>query len=380
MTLRTRLLSLMLSMGSGGGVTLVALNLNSLVATWLDVALERSENAGRQVQAFMLRRIETRAGAGTSAGAARHAGWRQARLGRASSPRTRFERPAGTDDGAIAIHRGDRRGRRGRHHPRLFEPGPARGGHDRQAGPAAPAGGQSSGRITAILSSRDDYETRVLLGVAGQKTPVFTIQILVSPALLRAAALPDLRNAGIASGVALAVAILLAYWSASLALRPLARISHLLDGMVGGKLPEPSPQAREDRELYAIESKLSLLGERFRDARGRRQPLARQLESVLEKLDAKSAAISRGRSPWPAASPPSTAWTGGWRTNQESAQFHRLALEMLRSQAAAGGVGDCGRNRHSVGGSDAPGSRGSHLPGFQPPGGKWPCWTWTSAS
>jgi len=42
-------------------LTLVALNVNSLAATWLDVALDRSEIAGRQVQAFMLRRIEARA-------------------------------------------------------------------------------------------------------------------------------------------------------------------------------------------------------------------------------------------------------------------------------------------------------------------------------
>src|SRR5664280_2657456 len=61
MTLRARLLSLTLSMVAVVVLTLVALNVNSLVVTWLDVALERSENAGRQVQSFMLRRIEARA-------------------------------------------------------------------------------------------------------------------------------------------------------------------------------------------------------------------------------------------------------------------------------------------------------------------------------
>jgi hypothetical protein len=61
MTLRARLLLLTLSMVAVVVLTLVALNVNSLVATWLDVALERSEIAGREVQAFMLRRIEARA-------------------------------------------------------------------------------------------------------------------------------------------------------------------------------------------------------------------------------------------------------------------------------------------------------------------------------
>ena len=144
------------------------------------------------------------------------------------------------------------------------------------------------GRITAILSSHDDYETRVPLGIAGEKTPVFTVQVLVSPVLLRAATLPDLRNVGIASGVALALAFFLAYWSASLALRPLARISHLIDGIVSGKTLKPSPERREDQELAAIESKLSLLGERFRDAREDASQLRTNLEGVLEKLDANT--------------------------------------------------------------------------------------------
>jgi signal transduction histidine kinase len=144
------------------------------------------------------------------------------------------------------------------------------------------------GRISAILSSRDDYETRMPLGIADQKTPVFIIQILVSPVLLRAATLPELRNVGIVSGVVLALAFFLAYWSASLALRPLARIRHLIDGIVSDKMPAPPSEYREDRELAAIESKLSLLGERFRDAREDASQLRTNLESVLEKLDAKT--------------------------------------------------------------------------------------------
>ena len=109
MTLRARLLSLTLSMVAVVVLTLVALNLNSLVVTWLDVALERSEIAGRQVQSFMLRRIEERAA--EAQGAARYAGRHQAPLVAHRGRGRRSERPARTDDGAIAIHRGDRRRR-----------------------------------------------------------------------------------------------------------------------------------------------------------------------------------------------------------------------------------------------------------------------------
>jgi signal transduction histidine kinase len=283
MTLRTRLLWLTLSMVAVVVLTLVALNLNSLVATWLDVALERSDNAGRQVQSFMLRRIEARTAEAPGAPANAKRAWSRivaedpdlsALLEQTmAQSRSIVEIGVAGEDGIILASSSPvRRGAAmiAKQNLRLL----------REASPV--------GRITAIFSSRDDFETRMLLGIAGQKTPVFAIQILVSPALLRAAALPELRNVGIASGVALALACFLAYWSASLALRPLARISHLLDGIVGGKALEPSLESREDRELSAIESKLSLLGERFRDAREDASHLRANLEAVLAKLDAKT--------------------------------------------------------------------------------------------
>jgi signal transduction histidine kinase len=146
-------------------------------------------------------------------------------------------------------------------------------------------------RTTAILAARDDYETRVLLGIAGQKKPVFAIQILVSPVLLRAATLPELRAIGFGSGIAILVAFALAWWSSTLALRPLARISHLIDDMVGGKAPgTTSPHVDKALELASIENKLSLLGEQFRgareDASQLRVNLKGALEGTLEILDA----------------------------------------------------------------------------------------------
>jgi signal transduction histidine kinase len=196
------------------------------------------------------------------------------------------------------------------------------------------------GRITAILSAHDDYETRVPLGVAGGKAPVFTIQILVSPVLLRAATLPELRNAGIASGVALALAFFLAYWSASLALRPLARISHLIDGIVSGKAPAPSTEPREDRELAAIESKLSLLGERFRDAREDNSQLRTDLEGALEKLDAGTRRHIEGQIALARRLTAINSLTG--RVAHEiknPLNSIALRLEILRSQVAAGESG-----------------------------------------
>jgi signal transduction histidine kinase len=319
-------------------LTLVALNVNGLAATWLDVALERSENAGRQVQSFMLRRIEARAAEsrGTpgmladtkrvwSRIVAEDADLSALLEQTMAQSRSIVEIDVAGEDGMI-----------------LASSSPVRRATAmiakqdlRRLREASPVG-----RITAILSSREDYETRVPLGVAGQKTPVFTIQILVSPVLLRAAALPELRNAGIVSGVALALAIFLAYWSASLALRPLARISHLIDGIVSGKMPAPSPEPREDRELAAIESKLSLLGERFRDAREDASQLRTNLEGALEKLDAGTRRHIEGQITLARRLTAINSLTGGVAHEiKNPLNSIALRLEMLRSQVAAGEPG-----------------------------------------
>jgi signal transduction histidine kinase len=338
MTLRARLLSLTLSMVAVVVLTLVALNVNSLVATWLEVALERSEIAGRQVQAFMLRRIEARAAEARGA------------PGMLADTKRVWSRIVAEDADLSALLEQTMAQSRsiveidvaGQDGMILASSSPVRRGAAmiakqdlRRLREASPVG-----RITAILSSRDDYETRVPLGVAGQKTPVFTIQILFSPVLLRAATLPELRNAGIASAAALALAIFLAYWSASLALRPLARISHLIDGIVSGKMPAPSPEPREDRELAAIESKLSLLGERFRDAREDATQLRTNLEGALEKLDAGTRRHIEGQIALARRLTAINSLTG--RVAHEiknPLNSIALRLEMLRSQVAGGEPG-----------------------------------------
>jgi hypothetical protein len=83
-------------------------------------------------------------------------------------------------------------------------------------------------------------------------------------------------------------AFLLSWWAASLALRPLDRIGHLIDNIAAGKALETSRSRDAAQEFAVIESKLSLLGERYRDAREDATRLRSNLEGVLEKLDAET--------------------------------------------------------------------------------------------
>jgi signal transduction histidine kinase len=92
------------------------------------------------------------------------------------------------------------------------------------------------------------------------------VQLLVSPVLMRAAILPELRATAVASLFALVAAALLAVFSAHLALRPVERIGEAIDTLATGNPLGLTPR-REDREVLAIESKLNLLGEQMRGAR-----------------------------------------------------------------------------------------------------------------
>jgi len=289
MTLRARLLSLTLSMIAIVAVTLFALSLNNLTVTLLDVAISNAEMAGRQIQSFLLRRLpETLESAHLRPAtlAETRDFWNSAILNDAdlaalleqtmAQSRSIVEIDVANDDGIIiASSNPQSRGSvmMARQDLRAL----------RNAGPV--------GRIGAILIPRNDYERRVSLGIGGRpvnidgkKAALFTIQILVSPILLRDITVPALRDS-VVSGLALAAAFFVAYWSANLVLRPLTRIGHIIDDIVSGHELPPRTRAEDARELALIESKLSLLGERYRGAQEDATQLRSTLEGALEKLD-----------------------------------------------------------------------------------------------
>jgi signal transduction histidine kinase len=282
MTLRVRLLSLTLSMVAVVALTLTALSVNNLTALSIDVAIGNSEMAARQMQSFLMRKLADaveRAPRPADAEAAKKL-WRETvRSDRdiaalleqmMAQSRSIIEIGIAGEDGVILASSNPRQAG-----------APMVSRQDlravRETGPL--------GRMTAILAAHNDYETRQPMGVAGQKTPLFTIQALVSPVLLRANILPAVRDAAIASGLALAAAICFAYWASRLALRPLERVERLIDDVASGEAPQHQGRAEEERELAVIQSKLSILGERYRGAREDASHLRANLEDVLGKLD-----------------------------------------------------------------------------------------------
>jgi signal transduction histidine kinase len=259
--------------------TLLALSLNSLIVSSLEVEIAGSQAAMGQVQSLILRRISQVPAAAsiaetkllwrdTVANDADLAAFLEQTMAQSRSGLVEID-IAADDKLILASSNPRRRGSVFTAKQNLY---------------ALRYAGQIT-RMRAVLTSQNDYETSIPLGIKGEAKPLFTIHALVSPVFLRDATLPQLRHVTIFSAFALGLAIVLAYWSANIALRPLDRISHLIDAIASGTPPDPGrtyfPRAlaEEARELAAIESKLELLGERYRGARS-------DLETVLEKLDA----------------------------------------------------------------------------------------------
>jgi signal transduction histidine kinase len=256
MTLRGRLLSLSLATVAVVVLALTAMHLNTLVTVWLDQAQERSYVAARQLQSFILKRIEQRTAELKTAPAT----IAEAKRAWAAILRDDSELPLMLEQTMVQSHSiieievADETGLI------LASSNPTRAGT-----PISPRQeltllrhASAFDRLVTILTSHSDYETRLPLGIAGQSRPVFQIQVLVSPVLLRGIIEPELKQAGTVSLLALLLAVALAYVSARLALQPLARVEIIVDRILHGGA-EDLPRL-EDREVMAVASKLSLLG------------------------------------------------------------------------------------------------------------------------
>jgi signal transduction histidine kinase len=147
-------------------------------------------------------------------------------------------------------------------------------------------------RWVELFVRRPDYQVTVPLGPVTQATPplvpgddtVFTIQIVTSSVLLRSALVPDIEWLAAISGGAVLAALLLTGFATNWVLRPLRRIEQTIDRIVQGKSGGAGPHTAMAKEFAAVENKLSLLGEQFRDAREEASEKQHSLDELLERM------------------------------------------------------------------------------------------------
>ena len=140
-------------------------------------------------------------------------------------------------------------------------------------------------KLFQVLSSARDWELRVPLGVGQTNQPVFTIHVVVSSVLLRNAVVPQLKSLALVSLIGLMLSAVLAGLISNRAARPLERLSKMIDLISQGKSTAELPPAPQDRELAAIQSKLTLLGEQVRGAAESVSQWRGNVEQLLERLE-----------------------------------------------------------------------------------------------
>ncbi len=151
-------------------------------------------------------------------------------------------------------------------------------------------------RIIRVLTRGQDFELTIPLGVEGEAKPLFTIQTLVSSVLLREDLVPAMRRVALWGVVAVLASIVLAYVSSRLVVRNIGRLNAVIDRISSGEEGKHADEtAGAAREFAVIESKLSMLGHRFRGAVEGATELRSNVKKLLDHLEEAILLFDAGR-------------------------------------------------------------------------------------
>lgn len=139
-----------------------------------------------------------------------------------------------------------------------------------------------------LRRTRADYQFLIPLGVKEDAQPIFQIQVIVSFALLRAALIAQTKTLATVSGLALLISVLITLVATNRVLRPLKRIESTIDRIVQGNFLSDTQvnltYADPPAEFAVVEGKLNILGERFRGAREHAVELQNDLDGLLDRM------------------------------------------------------------------------------------------------
>jgi len=144
-------------------------------------------------------------------------------------------------------------------------------------------------RTMDLLQRRPDWEFTVGLGVGDRDKSVFTIQVVTSSLFLRDALRPQIVWLAVVSGGAIGMSLLLTMLATTRALRPVKRIEDSIDRIAQGRMgaEDPARHTPDDgtaKEFRAVESKLNLLGQQYRGAREDATELRHNVDQLLERM------------------------------------------------------------------------------------------------
>jgi hypothetical protein len=286
MSIKTRLLVLMILLVTVIVTILSALHLNSLVQNWTVSVMQRSELVAQQVKSLVLTRIGEQSEQVSPPPADLYASkelWTRI-VAQDKHLEQLIQNTMVHAQMIVEIVVADELGEI------LICSTPARKGKILRKLPAFSewTGKEVTDRLLELARGHQDYEVTLPLGVPQQRVPIFTIQIVVSSAYLRNAILPQVRTLGFVFGFSLLMSILLGVFSANLAIGPLASISKEIDRIAkGGEAGEEKERDSlgKTRELAIVQSKLNLLGQQIRGAQEDVTQMRSNIETLMERME-----------------------------------------------------------------------------------------------
>jgi signal transduction histidine kinase len=300
MSLRVRLVLLIVALVTLVALALSVLHLNSLVNTLSAGALERSELASQQVNTFVIDHINQHAREYTAPADLEEtkAVWNQI-VASDGDISTMLEKTMALSPALLEINVAGQTGEI------LASSNPSRLG--RMLEPLESFVAWRSlplyRQVIDLATRRHDYQVTVPLGITseapGQSSqPIFTIQVVASSVLLRSALLPQVEALAAVSGGALLICLVLTVLATNRVLRPLKRIERTIDRIVQGNFRGDEPVGTRSgdgatKEFAAVESKLNVLGQQFRGVREDASELKQDLEQLIERMASQLDVASR---------------------------------------------------------------------------------------
>jgi signal transduction histidine kinase len=135
-----------------------------------------------------------------------------------------------------------------------------------------------------LIRRRPDWQFTNAVGILGQDQPMFTIQVVTSSVLVRDALIQQLKKIATITGGAVLISLLLTLFATSWILLPLRRIERTIDRIVQGNFLAEEPASESAKEFRVVESKLTLLGQQFRGTREHATELRHDVDLLLQRM------------------------------------------------------------------------------------------------
>ncbi len=145
-------------------------------------------------------------------------------------------------------------------------------------------------RIRDLFLRRTDYQIVAPIGVGDNI--IFNIQVVASSVLLREGLRPQVQWVAVVSGSALLASLLIVVVASNWLLRPVRRIEKTIDRIVQGSFHREKT-TESAKEFAAVETKLNLLGEKFTGVRQEASDRQHNLEQLLDRMESQLDVASR---------------------------------------------------------------------------------------